>query len=119
MSLRILSARDVERITAEMDVESLLEIASRTFEIFTSRAGYTMPQRLLIESSRATTLFMPARVEYATAFREDVMTVKIVSVPSSGSGGLPATVLVFDETTGGVKGCINARRLTALRTAAG
>jgi hypothetical protein len=33
--------------------------------------------------------------------------------------GIPATTIVLDEDTGGVKAIVNARSLTALRTAAG
>jgi ornithine cyclodeaminase len=57
-------------------------------------------------------LFMPARVPGTTA-------IKIVSVPKGGSDGLPGTTLVLDEVSGKVRAVINARRLTAVRNAAG
>lgn len=57
-------------------------------------------------------LFMPARVNATT-------TIKIVSVPKAGAEGLPATTLVMDEKTGRVVGVVNARKLTAVRNAAG
>lgn len=57
-------------------------------------------------------LFMPGRVNHQTA-------IKIVSVPKQGGDGLPATTLVMDEKNGNVLAVINARRLTALRNAAG
>jgi len=79
-----------------------------------------------------TALFMPARLGpptiELTSFASEVATnntlgdtaIKVVSVPKqSGIYGLPATTLVLDEVTGGVKAVVNARKLTALRNAAG
>lgn len=45
--------------------------------------------------------------------------IKVVSVPrhSEEKTGLPATTLVFDESNGEAKAVINARSLTAVRTA--
>ena len=60
-------------------------------------------------------LFMPSRAADAGG-----TAIKIVSVPSGGGAeGLPATTLVMDETTGRVRGVVNARKLTALRNACG
>lgn len=71
-----------------------------------------LPLRHALTSPEQTMLFMPARVTGAT-------TCKIVSVPKAGSDGLPASTVVMDEKTGKVKAIMNARRLTALRNAAG
>ena len=60
-------------------------------------------------------LFMPSRAAQAGG-----TACKIVSVPTSaGDGGLPATTVLMDETSGKVRAVINARRLTALRNACG
>jgi len=59
---------------------------------------------------------MPSRIE---SIATGTTTIKVVSVPkSAGDGGLPGTTLVMDERTGGVDAVVNARSLTALRTAA-
>lgn len=55
---------------------------------------------------------MPGRINHRTA-------IKIVSVPTAGGDGLPGTTLVMDEETGHVRAVVNARKLTALRNAAG
>ncbi|KAF9312258.1 hypothetical protein BG003_006457 [Podila horticola] len=57
---------------------------------------------------------MPSRINTLTS------TVKIVSIPKANSkDGLPGMTIVLDNTTGEPKGLVNARLLTALRTAAG
>jgi len=74
-----------------------------------------MPPRLSVHSSAYTTLFMPSRIDTVP-----VTSIKVVAVPRASSvGGLPATTLVMDETTGSLDAVVNARSLTALRTAAG
>ncbi|KAH9017785.1 hypothetical protein EDB83DRAFT_2437150 [Lactarius deliciosus] len=58
---------------------------------------------------------MPARIP-------DIgTTIKVVSVPllSGDTRGIPASTLVLDEKSGATKALVNARALTALRTAAG
>ena len=58
---------------------------------------------------------MPARIP-------DIgTTIKVVSVPllSGDTRGIPASTLVIDEKTGATKALVNARSLTAIRTAAG
>ena len=53
------------------------------------------------------------------ARRQETTSIKVVSVPRSDADktGLPATTLVFDEDRGGVRAIMNARALTAVRTA--
>lgn len=63
-------------------------------------------------SADQTMLFMPARVTGTTSC-------KIVSVPRAGADGLPGSTIMMDEKSGKVKAIMNARRLTALRNAAG
>ena len=58
---------------------------------------------------------MPARIP-------DIgTTIKVVSVPllPGDTRGIPASTLVIDEKTGATKALVNARSLTAIRTAAG
>ncbi|KAG0284316.1 hypothetical protein BGZ97_008237 [Linnemannia gamsii] len=57
---------------------------------------------------------MPSRIDTLTS------TVKIVSVPKTDSKeGLPGVTIVLDNKTGEPRGLVNARLLTAVRTAAG
>ncbi|KAH8927783.1 NAD(P)-binding protein [Atractiella rhizophila] len=77
-----------------------------------------VPHRLALSLSSHKSLIMPSRAVLPES--PPLSTIKIVSVPHSGSAadGLPATVLAMDETTGLVRAIINGGSLTALRTAA-
>lgn len=57
---------------------------------------------------------MPSRIDTLTSV------IKVVSVPTKDSkNGLPGVTLVMDNETGEPRGLVNARLLTAIRTAAG
>lgn len=116
MSLLVLSADDVEEITSGFTSKYLEDLMKDVFTTASLKPsdGHN-PLRSSISSDQHTTLFMPARLN------QHGTTVKIVSVPKSSedSRGLPASTLVLDEETGGVRAIINARSLTALRNAAG
>lgn len=78
-----------------------------------------MPHRTVVSTPSHSVLFMPSRLSpFGTA-------IKVVSVPTAQAPlhirerGLPAATMVIDEDTGEVKAIVNARRLTALRNAAG
>jgi ornithine cyclodeaminase len=113
-TIRVLSAEDVEKVTASMKVQEAMLLMAKAFSHFTASNAVDLPHRTSIQTSNHTTLIMPA---YAGL--DGGASVKVVAVPKHGSGGLPATVLVMDEEDGGVKAIVNARTLTALRTAAG
>ena len=110
----ILSSTDVDALVAGISPNELSQLMAMVFRRVSENSGIEMPHRLSIRTESRYTLFMPSRVEtFGTA-------VKIVSVPTSErSNGLPATTLVVDEASGGVKAVVNARNLTAIRTAAG
>lgn len=113
--LRILSQTDVLSLLSNTPPSSLLTLMSRTFRTFSTVPGAAqVPHRTTVQTGAHSVLFMPARLEgLATA-------IKIVSVPSRGQrDGLPATTILLDEETGEAKAVVNARALTAVRTAAG
>ncbi|KAH7922421.1 NAD-binding protein [Leucogyrophana mollusca] len=114
MSLLVLTASAVDQIAEALTSEELERLMATIFHRLSSGKGFTSPHRSSVTMEQHTTLFMPSRVaDIGTA-------VKVVSVPAaSDSRGLPASTLVLDEATGGVKAIVNARSLTALRTAAG
>ncbi|KAH8114580.1 NAD-binding protein [Phellopilus nigrolimitatus] len=114
MSLLVLSAGDVSAVSSELSPNVLLSLMALVFVRLHSQQRIAIPQRTSISTKAYNTLFMPARVDdFGT-------TIKVVSVPlGNHAGGLPATTLVLDEQTGAVKAVVNARSLTALRTAAG
>jgi ornithine cyclodeaminase/alanine dehydrogenase-like protein (mu-crystallin family) len=115
MSLLVLTATDVDRAASKTSPQDLLYLVAQVFIRLSSRTGFTAPPRLATRSENHVSLFMPAHIQ-------DIGTaVKVVSVPheQNASNGLPASTLVLDEVTGGVKAIVNARNLTALRTAAG
>lgn len=110
----VLSSADVDTLVADVSPDELTRLMGAVFRRVSEKSGVDMPHRLSVQTKSHNTLFMPSRVDnYGT-------TVKIASVPTSGgSGGIPATTLVVDEASGGIKAVVNARNLTALRTAAG
>jgi ornithine cyclodeaminase len=113
MSTRVLTGSDVQKVVDELDVQDLIDMTSSLFQLVSSRKGITTPHRLSIDTGSQVSLFMPSWVESTG------VAVKVVSVPKEGTSGIAATTLVIDQNSGQVKGIINARKLTALRTAAG
>lgn len=101
-------------------------------------AGIQNPARIATETDAHKTLYMPSRLTTSKGVRTLVcsslsgdaylevtrpqvsMTAcKVVAVPKPGARveGLPATTLLFDETTGKCRAVVNAGELTGLRTA--
>ncbi|KZT34258.1 NAD(P)-binding protein [Sistotremastrum suecicum HHB10207 ss-3] len=115
MTLRIISSTDINTITSSLPPSTLLSLMAQTFHAF-SHSKTTTPPRLSITSSNHTTLFMPSRISSLST-----TSVKVVSVPLDGGDkrGLPASTVLLDESSGGVRAVMNARNLTAIRTAAG
>jgi len=115
MSLLVITAEDVSRIAASIDHSNLENLMAFVFRTLSSGSGFDAPLRESITMAQHKTLFMPAQVQGLGT------SIKVVSIPrdSANQGGLPASTLVLDEGTGGVRAIVNARQLTALRTAAG
>ncbi|CAA7258856.1 unnamed protein product [Cyclocybe aegerita] len=137
MSLLVLSASDVDALVSEFTPLDLQLLMARVFAQFSrprageeaegkAGRGICMPPRLSVPMPKHTVLFMPARLGAVPGQSVDPQAnfqgtaVKVVSVPKSGDPrGLPGTTLVLDEATGAAKAVVNARKLTALRNAAG
>lgn len=115
MSLLVITAADVSRIASSIDHSRLENLMAFVFHTISSGRGFDAPLRESIIMDQHTTLFMPARVQGLGT------SIKVVSIPRdpANQGGLPASTLVLDEDTGGVRAIVNVRQLTALRTAAG
>ncbi len=118
-TILVLSARDVEMVSASFSPQDVQSIMAHVFytlsHVTDPLTGVAAPHRTPVDMLSHRALFMPARIaDIGTA-------IKVVSVPSvpGDTRGLPATTLVLDEKTGAAKALINARSLTALRTAAG
>ena len=123
MSLRIVSATDVARITATFSPQELTDLMVQVFHSLSTpeipARGIYQPHRTSVPVTNHAALFMPSRIEpFGTA-------VKVVSVPTSAApqsmklAGLPGTTLVLSESSGAVRAVVNSRQLTALRNAAG
>lgn len=110
----VLSSADVKVLVAKVSPDELCQLMAAVFRRVSENSGVDIPHRLSVQTESHNILFMPSRVDtYGTA-------VKVVSVPTSGGlNGIPGTTLVIDEASGGVKAVVNARHLTAIRTAAG
>lgn len=110
----VLSRSDVDALVADISPEVLAQLMADVFRRVSTNSDINIPHRSSIQTHSHNTLFMPSRVgTYGTA-------VKVVSAPTLGElNGLPATTLLVDEASGGVKALVNARNLTAVRTAAG
>ncbi|OCH91550.1 NAD-P-binding protein [Obba rivulosa] len=123
MSLRILSASDVADIAKGFSPDDLVDLMAGVFHSLSSpdiaQKNIVQPHRATIPTANHTVLVMPSSVTgIGTA-------TKIVSVPTAAAPqavrvrGLPASTLVLDQSSGGVRSIVNARNLTALRNAAG
>lgn len=136
MSLLILSSRDVDAIISTFSPQDLQLLMAQVFALISSedaRERVSMPPRIVIPTLNYTAAFMPAHIvdkisagaspnqqSPEQGFVLGGTAVKVVCVPAkSDPRGLPATTLVLDEATGSVKAVVNARKLTALRNAAG
>ncbi|KAG6914199.1 hypothetical protein DXG01_001807 [Tephrocybe rancida] len=115
MSLLILSSTDVSLILSSLSPSSLQSSMARVFHLISSPPQdpplIDTPHRTSIPMANHTALFMPARGLGET-------TLKVVSVPRRGEGGIPGSTVVMDERTGVVKAMVNARSLTPFRNAA-
>lgn len=114
MALLVLSAEHVSRITATFTTDHLQYVVARAFFSHSHNVQIS-PHRTAIDMPEHRVLFMPARISDLGT------TIKVVSVPllSGDTRGIPGSTLVLDEKTGATKAILNARSLTALRTAAG
>ncbi|KZO95746.1 NAD-P-binding protein [Calocera viscosa TUFC12733] len=122
MSLIILSAKDVDQVIQKATPQELLRLMGKVFAALqqeypdnVSPHPVQLPHRLTVHMPSHTTLFMPSRLASAGG-----TAMKVVSIPLGHShNGLPATTIVMDEESGRVRAVVNARSLTAVRTAAG
>ncbi|KAI8352454.1 hypothetical protein EDC96DRAFT_517991 [Choanephora cucurbitarum] len=115
--IRVLSETDIKCLLTQGGTKLALEIIDLMAKTFSKYSGHSTdiqsPQRISVSTDLHKVLFMPSRLETTTS-------IKIVSVPSDDrSSGLPATILVLDESSGSVEAIMNAVALTAIRTAAG
>jgi ornithine cyclodeaminase len=115
MSFLIITAADVSRIISSIHHSRLESMMAFVFHTLSSGSGFDAPLRESITMAQHNALFMPARVQGLGT------SIKVVSIPRhpADQGGLPASSLVLDENTGGIRAIVNAGQLTALRTAAG
>ncbi|GBE85831.1 Ketimine reductase mu-crystallin [Sparassis crispa] len=124
MSLLVLSASDVARVTSRFHPDDLVDLMAQVFHSLSqshkwTSSGISQPHRVALPMENHTSLFMPSRMASVGT------TIKVVSVPTSAAPqavkerGLPASTLVLDENSGRVKAIVNAGRLTALRNASG
>ena len=114
MALLVLSAEHVSLITASFTTDHLQSVVARAFFSHSHNVQIS-PHRTAIDMPEHHVLFMPARISDLGT------TIKVVSVPllSGDTRGIPGSTLILDEKTGATKAILNARSLTALRTAAG
>lgn len=122
-NILILSQTDIDLLLSQGDpkvANEIIDLMQTTFVKFTQGHDDQVkalqaqsPQRIGISTDSHKVLFMPSRLDTTTS-------IKIVSVPTKeGLSGLPASILVLDESTGCVQAVMNAGALTAVRTAAG
>ncbi|KAF9926365.1 hypothetical protein FBU30_004029 [Linnemannia zychae] len=111
--VRVLSLEHVATVLKDVNVEDILTSQAKAFHAYSVNKTQT-PQRSTLETPHHKTLIMPSRIDTLTS------TVKIVSIPRADSkNGLPGVSVVLDNKTGEPRGLVNARLLTAIRTAAG
>jgi ornithine cyclodeaminase/alanine dehydrogenase-like protein (mu-crystallin family) len=127
-NLLVLSAKEVDSIVSHFQPKDLQLLMAQQFQLSAHpKAPTSIPHRLSVPMPNHTALFMPARIggggSTLSPGQNGNTAIKVVCVPHdscrSSTGGLAATTMVLDENTGGVKAIVNARKLTALRNAAG
>ncbi|WVF66477.1 hypothetical protein IAT40_001217 [Kwoniella sp. CBS 6097] len=125
-SVRILTASHVDKVLSTLSPSLALSSQAKVFQLYSAPSDVQpppiqTPHRLTVSSEGSTMLFMPSRAptESTNSAAETTTAIKIVSVPTKGDIGLPASTFIMDEATGRLKAVINARKLTALRNAAG
>ncbi|KAK1228145.1 hypothetical protein PQX77_008828 [Marasmius sp. AFHP31] len=101
MSLLVLSARDVERVTSDFSPGHLQLLMADVFAMASTPSKESsslsfQPHRITIPTAYHKALFMPARINTIGS------TMKVVSVStrSDDVGGLPASTIVLDNASG-------------------
>ncbi|KAF9354296.1 hypothetical protein BGX34_011107 [Mortierella sp. NVP85] len=113
--VRVVSQAQVASILSNIDREDILTGQAKAFHSYSANETQT-PLRSSLHTDHHTALIMPARINTASSA---VSAVKIVSIPMQDSkDGLPGVTVVMDNETGEPRGLVNARLLTAIRTAA-
>lgn len=114
-SLLVLTSSDVARVTSEISPDDLINLMAFVFSSLSLRSGLSSPHRTSVSTEKHNILFMPSRITGLGT------SIKVVGVPTSPSDtrGIPGSTVVLDEDSGVVKAIVNARKLTALRNAAG
>ncbi|KAF9175963.1 hypothetical protein BGX21_005307 [Mortierella sp. AD011] len=111
--VRVVSLEHVAAILKAIDLEDVLVSQAKAFHAYSAKVTQT-PNRITLGTPAHSTLIMPSRIDTLTS------AIKIVSVPKTDSkNGLPGVTLVLDNETAEPRGLVNARLLTAVRTAAG
>ncbi|KAF9204937.1 hypothetical protein BGZ49_004676 [Haplosporangium sp. Z 27] len=111
--VRVVSLEQVTSILKDINLEDVLTSQAKAFHAYSAKATQT-PNRITLSTAAHSTLIMPSRIDSLTSV------IKIVSVPKTDSkNGLPGVTLVMDNETAEPRGLVNARLLTAVRTAAG
>ncbi|KAG0233260.1 hypothetical protein BGX31_004878 [Mortierella sp. GBA43] len=113
--VRVVSLAQVASILSSIDREDILISQAKAFRSYSAKETQT-PLRSSLHTEHHTSLIMPARINTASSA---VSAVKVVSIPLQDSkDGLPGVTVVMDNETGEPRGLVNARLLTAIRTAA-
>lgn len=131
-SVIIVAGKDVDCLLSDPEVLSLAIADQRQlfidFYLANSSASQhaqpepiQIPHRMTVVSAHHKVLFMPSRYAGQGETTTGTTGIKVVSVPtrSGDQSGLPGTTMVLDEETGGLKGIVNSRKLTAVRNACG
>ncbi|GAA6001495.1 uncharacterized protein JCM10292_006281 [Rhodotorula paludigena] len=121
MSVLVLSGADVSKLTASVSAQAVCAVLGKAMSAISnhqsSDPAIQNPQRIATDSDYYKNLYMPSRL---TTSEGSTTAIKIVGVPKPACPipGLPATTLVFDESTGLTRAVVNAAELTGIRTAA-
>lgn len=108
--MRILSSAQVDNVLAHFTVHDYLDLSRKALEAL-SYGQAMCPPRHVIEHKQYTSLHMPSQLK-------GVIAEKIVGVPHKSSpAGLDASIIILDQVSGAVECIMNAKRLTAIRTA--
>ncbi|OCF34970.1 hypothetical protein I316_03517 [Kwoniella heveanensis BCC8398] len=110
-SIRILTASHVDKVLSTLPPALALSSQAKVFRLYSAPsdvqpAPIQTPHRLTVSTEGSTMLFMPSRAPTDNDASSSAQTgstttaIKIVSVPTKGELGLPASTFIMDEASG-------------------
>ncbi|ORY83784.1 hypothetical protein BCR37DRAFT_279940 [Protomyces lactucae-debilis] len=103
----LLKSADVDLLIENLSIDEIMQLCTESLQAIPHADHKTCPTRLVVETDKYTSLHMPC------AYKGTVSE-KVVGISKA---GLSAYLTLLNAETGAIQALMNAKRLTALRTA--